>query len=164
MSRISEIQALHSSGWKVGRKRERERWRSLESFVANLRNTVVSSDCKNPDTDEFSFVAQYISLSLKNIFSPQKQNATKRSVFVTCWFIFYLCNSSSNCIAGDLFLKIESLWMWLNQQILLWWSECRIMTNCADCAEWCNYHECWLAGPQFDLSQPVNIEFQEVFI
>ena len=86
MSRISEIQALHSSGWKVGRKRERERerWRSLESFVANLRNTVVSSDCKNPDTDEFSFVAQYISLSLKNIFSPQKQNATKRSVFVTC--------------------------------------------------------------------------------
>ena len=30
MSRISEIQALHSSGWKVGRKRERERERERE--------------------------------------------------------------------------------------------------------------------------------------
>ena len=42
MSRISEIQTLQSSDWKVGRKSERERdGGALESFVANLRNTVV---------------------------------------------------------------------------------------------------------------------------
>ena len=42
MSRISEIQTLQSSDWKVGRKSERERdGAALESFVANLRNTVV---------------------------------------------------------------------------------------------------------------------------
>ena len=90
MSRISEIQALHSSGWKVGRKRERERerWRSLKSFVANLRNTVVSSDCKNPDTDEFSFVAQYFSLPQKKYFLSSKTECHEAKRF--CDLLIYI--------------------------------------------------------------------------
>ena len=48
MSRISEIQTLQSSDWKVGRKSERERdGAALESFVANLRNTVVVVVCSD---------------------------------------------------------------------------------------------------------------------
>ena len=58
---------------RVGKLDVRERERdgaAMESFVANLRNTVVTSRCKNPDIDEFSFVAELLTTS--KIFSLLK--------------------------------------------------------------------------------------------